>query len=301
MPLYRVRRTLLMIAGLFLIISTASLPVQAAPPQQGMPAPEISAKAAIVVEYPSGRILYQKAPHQRVAPASTTKIATAIMALEYGKLDEVVTVSSRDLMRGSKMGLRSGERQTLRDLFYGLMLPSGNDAAMTIARHIGSKSSRPSQDSMSVFMARMNARVARMGLKDSYFVNPHGLDRRGHISSAYDLASLTWYAMHFDLFNEAVRQPAYNAPGHELKNLNKLIGQYRGADGVKTGYTRAAGLCLIGSATRNGKRVITVVLNAPEWTKDSAALLDYGFARLASSPRSKSDPTLGVASSVASR
>ena len=255
------------------------------------------------MEYPSGRILYQKAAHDRLPMASTTKIATAILAMEYGKLNEVVTVGPKDLVRGSKMGLRDGEQQTLKNLLYGLMLPSGNDAAMTIARHLGTVAAPKGMstgDPMRTFVAMMNTRVERMGLKDTHFANPHGLDAKGHYSSAYDLVSLTWHAMHFDTFNQIVKQPSYSAPGHPLKNINKLIGSYSGADGVKTGYTRRAGLCLISSATRNGKRVIAVVLNAPKWTEDSAALLDYGFASLAASAKSSGAAQLGIAP-VASR
>lgn len=251
------------------------------------PQPQIGAKAAIVVEYPSGRILYQKSSHTRLAPASTTKILTAILALEYGKSNEVVTVSPQDMVRGSKMGLQSGERQTLLNLLYGLLLPSGNDAAMTIARHIGAKNQSGLAPTLQIkpvsyFTRMMNARALQLGLKDTHFVNPHGLDRAGHYSSAYDMASLTWYAMHFQQFNQIVKQRTYEAPGHELSNLNKMLQLYSGADGAKTGYTRAAGLCLITTATRGGHRLISVVLNAPRWTDDSAALLDYGFAQLSS-------------------
>jgi D-alanyl-D-alanine carboxypeptidase len=247
-------------------------PVQPAPPS-------VSAKAVIVVEYPSGRILFEQNAHARLAPASTTKIMTAIVALDYGKLDEQVVVSQRDLVRGSKMGLRTGETQTVRNLLYGLMLPSGNDAAMTLGRHLATKAGTGT--SAAAFAGLMNKKVAALGLKNSHFVNPHGLDAKGHYSSAYDLASMTWYAMHNDLFNEIVRQENYDAPGHKLKNLNKLLARYSGAEGVKTGYTGRAGSCLVASATRDGKRVISVVLNDPKMYDESAALLDYGFAKLA--------------------
>ncbi len=300
MPGFHSRLGLLLLSALVLFVSflPAAGPSYAATVAQSKPLPpEITARAAIVVEYPSGRILYQKDARTRVAPASTTKLLTAIMALEYGNLDEEVVVAPTDLVRGSKMGLRSGERQTMRNLLYGLMLPSGNDAAMTIARHLGEQagSSAAGNDPVSRFSSMMNARAAELGLRDTHFVNPHGLDKKDHYSSAYDLASLTWYAMHYPLFNQIVRQPNYDAPGHPLKNLNKLIGEYPGADGVKTGYTRRAGLCLVSSATRNGKRVIAVVLNAPEWVEDSTALLDYGFASLAVQPKQPGAPKLNIA------
>jgi D-alanyl-D-alanine carboxypeptidase len=134
------------------------------------------------------------------------------------------------------------------------------------------------------FVGMMNKRAADFGLPNTHFVNPHGLDARGHYSSAYDLASLTWYAMRFPLFNEIVRHADYETPGHPLKNTNKMLTRYTGAEGVKTGYTGRAGLCLITSATRNGRRLISVVLNAPKWVEDSSGLLDYGFARLQAGP-----------------
>jgi D-alanyl-D-alanine carboxypeptidase (penicillin-binding protein 5/6) len=283
----------------------------AAPGNQPPAEPVIGAKAAIVVDYATGRILYSKGMHERLAPASTTKILTAILAMESGNLDEVITVAPKDLVRGSKMGLRSGENQTLRSLLYGLLIPSGNDAAMTIARALGAraaaKAGAKAADPINYFAEMMNRRAADFGLTDTHFVNPHGLDKPGHYSSAYDLASLTWYAMHFPLFNEIVRHPNYQAPGHLLKNTNKMLTQYPGAEGAKTGYTRRAGLCLITSATRNGRRIISVVLNAPKWIEDSTALLDYGFAKLASGPvrsqvisiarRSAIEPShLGIAS-----
>lgn len=307
MPRYRHRFGLCLLSALLLLFSftpatgtfaSTETGIGAAPVQQAkLLPPDITAKSAIVVEYPSGRILYQKDAQTRRPNASTTKILTAIMALEYGKLEEEVVISPRDVVRGSKMGLRGGERQTLRNLLYGLMLPSGNDAAMTIARYLDAKagSSAAGKDPVNRFASMMNARAVEMGLQDTHFANPHGLDAKGHYSSAYDLASLTWYAMHYDLFNEIVRMPAYEAPGHPLKNLNKLIGQYPGADGVKTGYTGRAGLCLVASATRNGKRVIAVVLNAPKWVEDSEALLDYGFAALAASPKQTGAQKLNIA------
>jgi D-alanyl-D-alanine carboxypeptidase len=246
-------------------------------------APAISARAAIVVEYPSGRILYAKAEHDHLAPASTTKILTAILALENGKLDDEFTVAPEDMVGESTMGLQAGERQTLRNLLYGMLLPSGNDAAMTVARNLGAHSPTADpalSDPVARFAEMMNARAKQMGLSDSHFVNPHGLDADGHYSSAYDLASLAWYALHFEIFNEIVRQVRYQAPGHPLLNTNEMLTRYDGADGIKTGWTDAGGLCLATSATRNGHRLISVVLNDPHWYADSTALLNYGFDKL---------------------
>jgi D-alanyl-D-alanine carboxypeptidase (penicillin-binding protein 5/6) len=275
------------------VSTTAPLLATTAPAGAVQPTPpQVSAKAAIVVEYPSGRILFEKNSHSRLAPASTTKIMTAILALDYGKLDEQVVVTQRDMIYGSKLGLRTGETQTVRNLLYGLMLPSGNDAAMTLGRYVATKAGKGT--TTAAFAGMMNKKVAALGLKNSNFVNPHGLDAKGHFSSAYDLASMTWYVMHNELFNEIVRQENYEAPGHKLKNLNKLLTRYAGAEGVKTGYTGRAGLCLVASATRDGKRVIAVLLNDPKLYDDSAVLLDYGFAKLAATPRGTGEK-LGIA------
>jgi D-alanyl-D-alanine carboxypeptidase (penicillin-binding protein 5/6) len=262
--------------------------------------PQPDARAAIVVEYPSGRILYQKAAHARLPEASTTKIMTAIVTIEYGNLNDVVTILPSDLVPGTSMGLHAGERQTLRNLLYGMMLPSANDAAMAIARFLGTKiqlrfPAAKRQEPVSYFLLLMNTRARQLGLKDTHFVNPHGLDAVGHYTSAYDLATLTWHARSYKVFNDVVSQPSYTVPGHQLKNINKMLGQYQGAEGVKTGYTGRAGLCLVTAATRGGRHLISVVLNAPKWTADSASLLDYGFARLAAVPTVKTAERLGIA------
>jgi D-alanyl-D-alanine carboxypeptidase (penicillin-binding protein 5/6) len=279
----------------FVIISTW-LAVPAGASAQAAPEPEIGARAAIVVEYPSGRILYSKAMHDRLAPASTTKILTSILALEHGNLEDVVTVSPDDMVGESTMGLEIGEQQTLHNLLYGMLLPSGNDAATAVARYLGSQASAPgSGDPMARFIEMMNARAAQLGLADSHFINPHGLDADGHFSSAYDLASLTWYAFQFPTFNEIIKTPFYQAAGHPLKNTNEMLTRYAGTDGVKTGWTDAGGLCLVASATRDGHRLISVVLNAPHWYTDSGAILDYAFAKLASDPKTEGTETLAVA------
>ena len=272
---------------LLLTLSWSGISAAAPTGQETLAEPEITARAAIVVEYPSGRVLYSRATHDRLAPASTTKILTAILALEYGKLDEVFTTTDEDLVGESSMGLASGERQALSELLYGMMLPSGNDAAMVVARGLAEKAAPPetsSEDPIARFATMMNKRVEQLGLRDSHFVNPHGLDTDGHYSSAYDLASLSWYAMHFPVFNEVVKQISHDAPGHALLNTNEMLTRYEGTDGIKTGWTDAGGLCLVTSATRDGHRLISVVLNAPRWYVASAALLDYGFARLAQAP-----------------
>jgi D-alanyl-D-alanine carboxypeptidase len=284
------------ISMLVLAVAPGAGFAQSATPPSGEP--DITAASAIVVEYPSGRILYQKSSHDRMPPASLTKIMTAILALEYGNLNDVITVMPEDLAGESTMGLVSGEQQTLHDLMYGMLLPSGNDAAMAIARYLGTRLGSnlpPTQDPVARFADMMNTRVSQLGLTDTHFITPHGLDSLGHYSSAYDLASLAWYALHIPTFNDIVKTVAYEAPGHSLLNTNEMLSRYDGADGIKTGWTDGCGLCLVTSATRNGHRLISVVLNAPQWYSDSTAILDYGFAQLAATP---TDPKAEVLSIV---
>ncbi|MEO8284947.1 MAG: D-alanyl-D-alanine carboxypeptidase family protein [Chloroflexota bacterium] len=289
----------LFFASIFLMLLAVASPRvgHAQTPDQPTGEPDITAASAIVVEYPSGRILYQKDAHFRMPPASLTKILTAILALEYGKLDDVVTVVPEDLVGESTMGLVSGEQQTLHNLLYGMLLPSGNDAALTVARHLGATMGAgvpANGDPLKRFADMMNLRVSQLGLTDSHFVNPHGLDTLGHYSTAYDLASLAWYALHIPTFNEIVRSVGYDAPGHGLLNTNEMLTRYDGADGVKTGWTDGCGLCLVTSATRDGHRLISVVLNAPHWYSDSTALLDYSFAQIAAAPAGDKAEVLSV-------
>ena len=294
-PLLRVFLALFVLVGMFM---AGASPGYANGLRQDNPEPTIGAKAAIVVEYPSGRVLFEKSMHERVAPASTTKILTSILALEHGNLDEEVTITADDMVGESTMGLENGEKQTMHNLLYGMLLPSGNDAAMAVARHLGSAvntAESAGKDPITRFVGLMNSRATQLGLADSHFVNPHGLDADGHYSSAYDLASLTWYAFQFPVFNEIVKTPFYDAPGHSLRNTNEMLTRYAGADGVKTGWTDAGGLCLVTSATRDGHRLISVVLNAPHWYTDSGAILDYGFAKLAATPQDATAEVLSVA------
>jgi len=269
---------LLMLAWLLSIC----YPQPAAAELAGPPLPQIEARSAILIDYNSGRILYSKVPHDIIAIASTTKITTAIVALEHSSPDEVVTGGVDDEVGESVMGLAVGEKQTMHDLLYGMMLPSGNDAAMAIARHVGARLTEPAgeKDPLKRFVDLMNQQAQKLGMHDTHYGNPHGLDEEDHTSSVYDLAIITWYAMHNPTFAEIVRSNSYTIPGHYLLNTNELLSRYPGADGVKTGLTDNAGLCLVGSATRNGQRLISVVLHSPKWYDDSKLLLDYGFASL---------------------
>jgi D-alanyl-D-alanine carboxypeptidase len=239
------------------------------------PAPEVGALAAVVVDGASGAILYGKDAFRPLPPASLTKIATAILVLEAGGLDTQVDidVDAREMPRSSVMGLLPGDRFTVRDLLHGLMLPSGNDAAIALARAVSG--------SEAAFVAEMNGLVDRLALHDTAFANPHGLGSPNHAASAYDLAMLSRYAMTVPGFPELVATGSYTASGTRdlyMANINTFLYSYPGADGLKTGYTRRAGHTLVASAVRDGHRLFAVVLNSATRDADAAALLDWAFA-----------------------
>lgn len=250
-------------------------PWASAPASREIPPPSISALAAVVVDEASGAVLFDKDASNPLPPASLTKVATAILALEHGGLDEEVTVDvdAASMSRSTVMGLVPGDRFTLRTLLYGLLLPSGNDAALAIGRHVSG--------SDAAFVADMNALLYRMGMDSSHFANPHGLGSRNHVVSARDLAMLTRYAMTFPEYRDIMRTYSYRAAGSRavgLTTLNSFTFSYPGADGSKVGYTRSAGQTLIASATRNGHRLYVVVLNSSTRDADAARLLDWAFA-----------------------
>jgi hypothetical protein len=233
-----------------------------------------SAESAIIIDGDSGAVLYAKSAHTRLAQASTTKMMTAIVALENGRLEDKVTVDvdSQQLYlttESTVMGLMPGQTVTLETLLYGLMLSSGNDAAIAIAKHVAGSETR--------FVEMMNAKARELGLRDTQFKNPHGLDATGHFSSAYDLAMLARYGFQNPRFYALSNTRHWNADGFDLWNLNKLLGAYPGADGVKPGFTDDAGRCLVGSAVRDNHRVFVTVLRSSDTTQDSRWLLDYAF------------------------
>lgn len=228
-----------------------------------------------MIDEASGTVLYDLDAHASLPPASLTKIVTLILALEHGDLDDwvEVDVDSR-VMRGSTvMGLVPGDQFRLRDLLYGMILPSGNDAALAIGRHVAG--------SDQAFVDEMNALVSRMGLKDSRFANPHGLGGGvQHFSSAYDIAMLSRYGMTLPGFREVVTARSYTARGSRdiaLANINTFL-SYAGSDGIKTGYTRGAGPTMAAAATRNGHRVYAVVLNSQSRDSDARGLINWAFA-----------------------
>lgn len=236
--------------------------------------PNINARSAIVMDFDSGRVLFEKNAYQKRPMASTTKVMTAIVALENGNLDDVVTVSRNAAsIHGSLMHLKAGETLTLRELMYGLLLCSGNDAAIAIAEHIGG--------SMNGFLEMMNKKAKEIGAINTNFTSPHGLDEVGHYSTAYDMALITKYALNIPVFNEIVKTTSIQIGNRYLHNTNEMLTSYQGADGVKTGYTGRAGRCLITSATRDGRRFISVVLfcdSRSQRALSSKQILDYAFS-----------------------
>lgn len=233
----------------------------------------INAGAAIVMDMKSGRVLYEKNARVRRAIASTTKIMTALLAIENGNLNDTVTVSKRAArVSGSTIDLKQGQKLKLQELLYGLMLKSGNDAAITIAEHIGG--------SVEGFVEMMNRKAGEIGAKDTSFRSPHGLDMTDHYSTAYDLARITKYALENPTFSKIVGTESAYVGMKMVHNTNELLGAYPGADGVKTGYTGQAGRCLVTSVTRNAWRIISVVLGSPTRSaraRSSQTILDFAY------------------------
>jgi D-alanyl-D-alanine carboxypeptidase len=230
--------------------------------------PPVTAAAALVVDLDSGQALYSLRAEERLPPASTAKIMTALLTLQRANLDDVVQVSARAAGRvGSRMGLTPGEKLTVRDLLYGLLLPSGNDAAAALAEHIAG--------SEEAFVALMNSTAAGLGLRGTHFTSPHGMDNPSETVSATDLVSLTRAALAYPAFSEIVATPAVSVAGLKLVNTNQLLGTFPGADGVKTGTTDAAGECLVASRTRDGHRLLVVLLGSQDRYGEASALLSW--------------------------
>ena len=232
----------------------------------------VSAQHAILMDGQTGRILYEKGADERSLIASTTKIMTALIICEQcNVLDRMRIPKEAVGIEGSSMYLQEGEVLTLQELLYGLMLSSGNDAAVALAIYCGG--------TVEGFAQLMNDKARQLGMKDTHFENPNGLDSPGHYSTARDLAVLASYAMENPIFAKTVSAKTVTVGNRSLRNHNKLLWQVEGADGVKTGFTKAAGRILVSSAVRNGRRLICVTINAPDDWKDHADLLNDGFSR----------------------
>lgn len=232
----------------------------------------VSAKNAIVVDAQTGRVLYARAPDEKALIASTTKIMTALLVCEQcNVLDRMAIPKQAVGIEGSSMYLQEGEILTLQELLYGLMLKSGNDAAVALAIYCGG--------TVEGFAQLMNDKAHRLGMKNTHFVNPNGLDAPGHYSTARDMAILAAYAMQNPIFYQTVSTKTVTVTNRSLRNHNKLLWQVDGADGVKTGYTKAAGRILVSSTTRQGRRIIVVTMNDPNDWADHAKLVEDGFSQ----------------------
>ncbi len=235
----------------------------------------LSAKSAVLLEESTGQIIYEKDGKTRRPMASTTKIMTAICAIEAGGLDREVTVTDKSVsVEGSSIYLKVGDKITLEELVWAVMLESANDAAATIAVELGG--------SIEGFAEIMNEKAAQLGLTNTHFTNPHGLSDENHYTTAEDLAHLAAYAMGNESFREIVstanHKIEYGEAARNLRNHNKLLRMYDGAIGVKTGFTKASGRCLVSAAERDGLTLIAVTLDAPNDWNDHAVMLDSGFS-----------------------
>ena len=234
----------------------------------------LSARKAYVLDAVSGRVLCERNADQRSLIASTTKIMTALVVAEQcNVLDRMRIPKEAVGIEGSSMYLREGEILTIQELLYGLMLSSGNDAAVALAIYCGG--------TVEEFVQRMNDKAHVLGLQNTHFENPNGLDAPGHYSTARDLAVLAAYAMENPVFYKTVSAKTVRVGERYLQNHNKLLWRVEGADGVKTGYTQAAGRALVSSATRQGRRIIAVTLDDPADWSDHCAFYEQGFSRYA--------------------
>lgn len=235
--------------------------------------PPITAQSALLLDGESGRVLFEYNPHLKLPMASTTKIMTALIALEKGNLKDNIIVSKDAVgVEGSSIYLYENETISLEDLLYGLMLRSGNDSAVAIANHIG--------ENLEDFNYMMNNKAKEIGANNSNFMNPHGLPDEDHYTTAYDLALITRKAMEIEEFKKIAQSKIWNSSrdkNNTFYNKNKTLWEYEGGDGVKTGYTMRSGRCLVSSATRNGTQLISIVLNDRNWYEDCYSLMDYGF------------------------
>lgn len=241
--------------------------------------PEITAGGAVLMDVNTNKVLFAQAPHEKMPMASTTKIMTALVALENSKLDEMVMVPDIAFgTEGSSMYLHKGEQLSMQDLLYGLMLSSGNDAAITIAIHIGG--------SVEGFAALMNERAKSIGAFNTNFVNPNGLPDAGHYTTAYDLTLIAAEALKNPEFAKITGTKNYKTKTGDyiryLRNKNRILKEYEGGTGVKTGYTKEAGKCLVFSAIRDGLHLVGTVLHCSEMFPSAIELLDFGFENFCS-------------------
>ena len=233
---------------------------------------ETSAKSAVLYDANTGVVLYEKAADTPREIASTTKIMTAILVIENADLNDIVKVlPEQEGIEGTSLYLKAGEQISVKTLLYGLMLRSGNDAAEVLARYVGGD--------IESFVKMMNDKAEELSMENTHFVNPHGLPAEGHLSTARDMAKLTVYAMKNETFRKIVSTKSYTSEGRSFNNHNKLLSMREEIDGVKTGYTKAAGRCLVSSAKKEGLRLVAVTLFDPNDWDDHISLYDMGYDR----------------------
>lgn len=242
-------------------------------------APIISAKGAILINCKDGSVIYEKDADKQLYPASTTKIMTALVALEIleeidGNLQSTLKIPKEAIrVEGSSINLKDDEVMTVEDLLYGVMLQSGNDGATALAICLGGN--------LANFIERMNQKAATLGCKSTHFTNPTGLFDQNHYTTARDLARISLESMKNEKFRNIVGAKSWqSASGRQFVNKNKTISEYEGATGIKIGYTKKSGRTLVASAKKDEGELIAVVLNDPNWFQDAYAMLDYGFQRL---------------------
>ncbi len=247
------------------------------------PALSLSAESAVLISADTGTVLYEKNAHSRMSMASTTKIMTSLLALEEaGRSDDPAVAVTEEMVavEGSSMGLRAGDKITLTNLSAGMLLASGNDAANAAALYLGG--------SQEGFAEKMNRRAEEIGMEGTHFVTPSGLDDEEHYSTAYDMALLAREALKNPEFRRLASSSTYQVeflePEQKVSytNHNKLLRMYEGCIGVKTGFTKKSGRCLVSAAERDGVALIAVTLNAPDDWNDHTAMLDYGFSAVKS-------------------
>ena len=251
------------------------------------------------MEAKTGRVLYERNMGDRRFPASTTKIMTLIIALEKGNLDDVVKVGPHAAgTEGSTLWLEEGDEITLRELLYGMMLHSGNDATVAVAEHIAG--------SVDAFARLMTDKAHEIGAKDTNFVNANGLPDDAHYTTAHDLALIASYGYTLPEFEKIVSTKEITFPWvkddtHRLRNENQMLWLYEGGNGVKTGYTDAAGRCLVSAAKRDGIQLVAVVLDSNWMWNDSILLLDYGFSKIDRTTVVKKHAQVGTVAVTGSR
>ena len=240
---------------------------------------DVSAECAVLISQQTGEVIFQKNAYEHHSMASTTKIMTSLLAAQSGKLHDEITVSKEMIqVEGTSMGLLPGDSVSLYELIYGMLLPSGNDAANVTAYYLGGN--------VENFAKKMNAKAKEIGMDNTNFVTPSGLDDKNHYSTAYDMALLGRYAVNDPVFRSVCSSKkvtlSYGNPPYKrtLYNHNRLLESYKYAFGIKTGFTKKSGRCLVSYAEKDGTGLVAVTLNAPNDWNDHNLMLDYGFSRL---------------------